>query len=107
MPEHPDPTVLVFFTGARRRDDMDIEFECKFLRPEELLKRWQCSEADLKYKVIEGKLHPLICVDKPEEMTDREGRSVFGPDQYYILSNDDLFGPSYANRGYLGRVRKV
>lgn len=37
---------------------MGIKFERKFLRPDELLQRWQCSEADLKYEVIQGDLPP-------------------------------------------------
>jgi len=80
---------------------MGIKFERKFLRPEDLLLRWQCSEADLKYEVIEGNLPPIIFVNKPEDITDREGLAVFGPDEDYILQVDDLFGPVYGNRGYL------
>lgn len=81
---------------------MGIKFERKFLRPDELLQRWQCGEADLKYEVIEGDLSPIIFVKKPEEITDCEGLAVFGPDEHYRLPNeDDLLGPDYLNRGYL------
>jgi hypothetical protein len=81
---------------------MSIKFERKFLRPDELLQRWQCGEADLKYEVIEGDLSPIIFVNRPEEITDREGLAVFGPDEHYRLPNeDDLLGPDYLNRGYL------
>jgi hypothetical protein len=81
--------------------DMGIKFERKFLQTDELLQRWQCSDADLKYEIIEGNLPPLIFVNKPDEITDREGFSVFGPDEDYILRVDDLFGPIHGHLGYL------
>ena len=82
---------------------MGIKFEHKFLRADELLQRWQCSEADLKYEVIEGNLLPIIFVNEGVEITDRDGRPVFGDKEGYRLKSDDddVLAPGYANHGYL------
>ena len=82
---------------------MGIKFERKFLRADELLQRWQCSEADLKYEVIEGNLLPIIFVNEGVEITDRDGRPVFGDKEGYRLKSDDddVLAPGYANHGYL------
>ena len=88
---------------------MGIKFERKFLRADELLQRWQCSEADLKYEVIEGNLLPIIFVNEGVEVTDRDGRPVFGDKERYRLKSDDddVLAPGYANHGYLNLVVPV
>ena len=81
---------------------MGIKFQRKFLRPDELLQRWQCSEADLIYEVIEGNLLPVVFVNRPEDFTDREGRQIFSTDERcYKIEPEHWLGPEYLNRGYL------
>ena len=52
----------------------------------------------------------MIFVNNPEDITDREGLAVFGPDEgYRILDEDEVLEPDYGNRGYLilrGPVRE-
>ena len=82
---------------------MGIKFERNFLRADELLQRWQCSEADLKYEVIESNLSPIIFVNEADAVTDRDGKPVFWQSECYKLKSedDDVLAPGYANYGYL------